>query len=128
MKLQDLRTKSTHKKYALRTLLQGQSGAVSAIAAHPLGTHVACGGELSYALWVCQVNYFNKGEEGTHIWHLPTSRLIDSPTGAGARGVTTAIVWIIRPDDTDDALAFGTDDGYMVIWKRSKKEDEVTFN
>ncbi|THU90380.1 hypothetical protein K435DRAFT_621841, partial [Dendrothele bispora CBS 962.96] len=45
---------------------------------------------------------------------------------AGDRGVTTALAWMIRPDDADDGLAFGTDDGYLCIWRRSRKEHEFT--
>ena len=36
---------STNGKYVLRSLLIGQVGAVSCIAAHPLGTHIASGGK-----------------------------------------------------------------------------------
>ncbi|KAE9389936.1 hypothetical protein BT96DRAFT_834185, partial [Gymnopus androsaceus JB14] len=35
------------------------------------------------------------------------------------RGTTTAIVWLTRPDDTEDGLAYGTEDGYLCIWKRA---------
>ncbi|KAE9387377.1 hypothetical protein BT96DRAFT_799932, partial [Gymnopus androsaceus JB14] len=43
---------------------------------------------------------------------------------AADRGVTTAIVWLTRPDDTDDGLAFGTEHGYFCIWRRSRREEE----
>jgi hypothetical protein len=36
---------SENGKFALRGLLQGHRGAVAAVAAHPLGTYVASGGE-----------------------------------------------------------------------------------
>lgn len=76
----------------------------------------------------CSSAKFHKSTagDGTRIWHLPSSTLLCSPTGSGERGLTTAIAWIIRPDDTDDGLAFGTEDGYLCIWKRSRKEDEVS--
>ncbi|THU82482.1 hypothetical protein K435DRAFT_574295, partial [Dendrothele bispora CBS 962.96] len=45
---------------------------------------------------------------------------------AGDRGTTTAIAWIIRPDDADDGLAYGTEDGYLSIWKRHRKEDNFS--
>ena len=51
-----------------------------------------------------------------------------TPTNASLRGVTTAMVWITRPDDADDGLAFGTDDGYLCIWKKSQNETEVGFS
>ncbi|KAK7446672.1 hypothetical protein VKT23_014367 [Stygiomarasmius scandens] len=100
---------SEQGRYMLQTFLHGHSGPVACVSAHPLGTHVACG-----------------GHNGTMIWHLLTRRLLDSPTGAGDRGTTTAISWITRPDDTDDGLAYGTEDGYLCIWKRCRGEDNFT--
>ncbi|KAL0063175.1 hypothetical protein AAF712_009969 [Marasmius tenuissimus] len=100
---------SANGRYVLRSLLPGQTGAVTCIAAHPLGTHIACG-----------------GQDGTRIWDLQAEKLLRSPAGAGDRGVTTAVAWMIRPDDTEDGLAFGTDDGYLVIWRRSRADDEFT--
>ncbi|KAF5332313.1 hypothetical protein D9758_016104 [Tetrapyrgos nigripes] len=99
--------KSTKGKYTLHALLDGHYGEVACIAAHPLGSHVASG-----------------GRDGTHIWNLQEKKLLGSPAGAGDRGVTTALAWMIRPDDTDDGLAFGTDDGYLSIWRRSRKEQD----
>jgi hypothetical protein len=122
MKLQH---KSKRNKYILRALLQGQTGPVTCVAAHPLGAYVACGGEHFCLEVSFNVENLSEGEEGTKIWHLPSSKLLDSPTGAGERGITTAIIWITRPDDTDDGLAYGTEDGYLCIWKRSRNENEV---
>lgn len=121
MKLQEFRT-SKQNKYALRTLLQGHVGAVACLAAHPLGTHVACGGDFSYLSSICNTEQINIGEDGTKIWNLPSSRLLSSPSGAGERGITTAIVWITRPDDADEGVAYGTEDGYVCIWKKSRNE------
>ena len=45
MKTQGFPVTSKQKKYVLRTLLPGQRGAVACLAAHPMGTHIACGGE-----------------------------------------------------------------------------------
>ncbi|KAK7030920.1 hypothetical protein VNI00_013866 [Paramarasmius palmivorus] len=98
---------SEYSKYKLRASLRGQVGPVACIAAHPLGTYVACG-----------------GQDGTNIWHLQSASQMHSPTGAGERGVTTAMVWITRADDPDDGLAFGTEGGYLCIWKRAKGEGE----
>ncbi|KAE9394171.1 hypothetical protein BT96DRAFT_998718 [Gymnopus androsaceus JB14] len=89
MKLTPLQLTSEQKKYALRTLLEGQDGAVACVAAHPLGMHIATG-----------------GDDGTRIWHLASSTLLSFLIGAGEHGTTTAIAWIIRPDDTDNSLAF----------------------
>ncbi|KAF5351481.1 hypothetical protein D9757_012881 [Collybiopsis confluens] len=75
---------SEHHRYALRGLLKGQHGAVSCVATHPLGTFVASGGEA-----------------GTKVWHLPSAKAIPGPTGASDRGITTAIVWLMRPDDEE---------------------------
>ncbi|KAF5336660.1 hypothetical protein D9758_016746 [Tetrapyrgos nigripes] len=84
--------KSKNRKYKLRAFLAGHQGAVACMAAHPLGSHVASG-----------------GQEGTLVWKLQDKKLLGSPTGAGDQGVTTALAWMIRPDDTDDGLAFGTE-------------------
>ncbi|KAF5342868.1 hypothetical protein D9758_016103 [Tetrapyrgos nigripes] len=100
--------KSKNGKYKLRALLAGHQGAVACVTAHPLGSHVA-----------------SRGREGTLVWKLQDKKLLGSPTGAGDRGVTTALAWMIRPDDTDDGLAFGTDGGYLCIWCRSQKEQEI---
>ena len=116
---------SVYGRYTLRGFLEGQRGAVACIAAHPLGTYVACGGGLFSHLKICQSNKFSTGEEGTKIWHLPTANLIKSPAGATDRGITTAIVWLTRPDDTEDGLAYGTEDGYLCIWRRNRNENEV---
>ncbi|KAF9258451.1 hypothetical protein L218DRAFT_877158 [Marasmius fiardii PR-910] len=43
-----------------------------------------------------------------------------SPAGAGDRGATVALAWITCPDDADDGLAYGTAQGYLCIWKRTK--------
>ncbi|KAE9386615.1 hypothetical protein BT96DRAFT_803009, partial [Gymnopus androsaceus JB14] len=42
----------------------------------------------------------------------------------GDRGFTTALVWMTRPDDTEDGLAYGTDEGHLCIWKRDKAESK----
>ncbi|KAF5381857.1 hypothetical protein D9757_008344 [Collybiopsis confluens] len=100
---------STRGTYALRRLLMGHWGAVTCIALHPLGTYTACGGDL-----------------GTRVWHLPTGTHLSAPTNAADRGATTAIVWLTRRDDDEDALAFGTEHGYLCIWKRSREENRLT--
>ncbi|KAJ4477397.1 hypothetical protein J3R30DRAFT_3291224, partial [Lentinula aciculospora] len=44
----------------------------------------------------------------------------------GECGMTTAIVWLTKPDDVEDGLAYGTEDGYLAIWKRNCNEDKFT--
>ncbi|KAJ3816924.1 hypothetical protein F5880DRAFT_1493715, partial [Lentinula raphanica] len=39
---------------------------------------------------------------------------------AADRGITTAIVWLTRPDNEDEGLAFGTEHGYLCVWQRNK--------
>ncbi|KAJ4465792.1 hypothetical protein C8J55DRAFT_406554, partial [Lentinula edodes] len=41
----------------------------------------------------------------------------------GDRGATTALAWITRTDDSDDGLAFGTENGYLCVWKKSLNEE-----
>ncbi|KAE9405453.1 hypothetical protein BT96DRAFT_791368, partial [Gymnopus androsaceus JB14] len=38
---------------------------------------------------------------------------------ASNQGYTTAIVWITKPNDAEEGIAFGTEDGYLCIWKRN---------
>ncbi|KAJ3836517.1 hypothetical protein F5878DRAFT_541232, partial [Lentinula raphanica] len=38
---------------------------------------------------------------------------------AADRGITTAIVWLTKPDNEDEGLAFGTEHGYLCIWQRN---------
>ncbi|KAJ3736779.1 hypothetical protein DFJ43DRAFT_989171, partial [Lentinula guzmanii] len=45
---------------------------------------------------------------------------------SGERGMTTAIVWLTKPDDVEDGLAYGTEDRYLAIWKRNRNEDKFT--
>jgi hypothetical protein len=66
------------------------------------------------------------GKQGTLIWNLETHELLVSPTRAANRGATLAIVWITRPDDPDEGVAFGTAQGYLCIWKRTKGEKSVS--
>ncbi|KAK7029035.1 hypothetical protein VNI00_014745 [Paramarasmius palmivorus] len=61
-------------------------------------------------------------EEGTNVWHLATGNRMNTPVGPGERGVTTAMAWITKPDDADDGLAFGTEGGYLCVWKKAKGE------
>ena len=49
-----------------------------------------------------------------------------SPTGASNRGVTTAIVWLTRADDEEEGLAYGTEHGYLAVWRRNKEGDRVS--
>ncbi|KAJ3990865.1 hypothetical protein F5050DRAFT_1716549 [Lentinula boryana] len=67
---------------------------VACVSAHPLGTFVASGGEA-----------------GTKVWHLPSTKAIPGPVGALDRGITTAIVWLTRPNDEEEGLAYGTEHG-----------------
>ncbi|KAF8831959.1 hypothetical protein HHX47_DHR1001085 [Lentinula edodes] len=101
-------SQSTEKKYVLHASLSGSRGAVACLSAHPLGTYVASGGDF-----------------GTNIWHLPTLQLIRVPAGPGDRGATTALAWITRTDDSDDGLAFGTENGYLCVWKKSLNEELI---
>lgn len=65
------------------------------------------------------IDILSEGETGTNIWHLPRAELLTSPVNATDRGATTAIVWLTRPDDTEDGLAYGMEDGYLCVWKRA---------
>ncbi|KAK7024238.1 hypothetical protein VNI00_016455 [Paramarasmius palmivorus] len=97
-------TTSDRKLYTRDHLLLGHKGPAACLALHPDGTFVACG-----------------GHEGTSIWHVPASpRAIETPAPAGNRGMTTAAIWMTKRDNMDDGLAFGTEDGYLVVWRRER--------
>ncbi|KAG7093913.1 hypothetical protein E1B28_007549 [Marasmius oreades] len=102
----DMPTISKNRNFKLRALLQGHTGSVACLAAHPLGTLLASG-----------------GEKGTQIWDLRNGEQLNSPTNGAERGATLAITFITRTDDTDDGLAFGTDDGWLSIWRRRGNND-----
>ncbi|KIK52023.1 hypothetical protein GYMLUDRAFT_144469, partial [Collybiopsis luxurians FD-317 M1] len=42
---------------------------------------------------------------------------------AADRGITTAIVWLTKPNDNDDSLVYGTEHSFLCIWRRNKKEE-----
>ncbi|KAE9383924.1 hypothetical protein BT96DRAFT_1027034 [Gymnopus androsaceus JB14] len=58
------------------------------------------------------------GADGVRIWSLQTNGQLKGPTGAGTRGATTALTWISRTDDPDEALFYGTQSGALVCWKQ----------
>ncbi|KAJ3709437.1 hypothetical protein C8R42DRAFT_649379 [Lentinula raphanica] len=89
---------SEQHKYSLRGVLRGHYGAVACIAAHPLGFYLASGGEA-----------------GTKIWQVSNAKPLSCPTGVSDRGITTAIVWLTRPDNEDEGLAYGTEHGFLCI-------------
>ncbi|KAE9385590.1 hypothetical protein BT96DRAFT_949731 [Gymnopus androsaceus JB14] len=78
---------------------------------------------MAYSLFHLRLIELHLGEDGTRLWDLQTSKLLSSPIGSSHRGTTTAIAWIVRPDNTEEALAFGTNDGFLCIWKRAKEEN-----
>ncbi|KAJ3933558.1 MAG: hypothetical protein NXY57DRAFT_867971, partial [Lentinula lateritia] len=41
----------------------------------------------------------------------------------GDRGATTALAWITRTNDSDEGLAFGTENGYLCVWKQSPNKE-----
>ncbi|KAE9397090.1 hypothetical protein BT96DRAFT_795987, partial [Gymnopus androsaceus JB14] len=45
---------------------------------------------------------------------------------ASDRGVTTAIVWLTRADDEEEGLAYGTEHGYLAVWRKNKEGDGFT--
>ncbi|KIK53084.1 hypothetical protein GYMLUDRAFT_102698, partial [Collybiopsis luxurians FD-317 M1] len=42
---------------------------------------------------------------------------------AADRGITTAIVWLTKPDNNDNGLAYRTEHSFLCIWRRNKKEE-----
>ena len=42
------------------------------------------------------------------------------PGGAGKRGTTTALTWVRRDDEVEDGVVYGTQGGYLVVWKENR--------
>ncbi|EEB95887.1 hypothetical protein MPER_05074, partial [Moniliophthora perniciosa FA553] len=43
---------------------------------------------------------------------------------AGERGMTTALSWISKADTADDCLVYGTQDGYLCIWRCAAGDED----
>jgi len=54
------------------------------------------------------------------------AKSVPGPMGASDRGVTTAIVWLTRADDEEEGLAYGTEHGYLAVWRKNKEGDGVS--
>ena len=52
---------------------------------------------------------------------------ISIPGGSGQFGATTALTWIWLPDVVHEILAYGTQAGYLVVWKEIRGEKNVRF-
>ena len=51
---------------------------------------------------------------------------ITIPGRSGQRGATTALAsWIRRDNEVEDGLAYGTQAGYLVVWKERVKRRYV---
>ncbi|KAK6988825.1 quinon protein alcohol dehydrogenase-like superfamily, partial [Favolaschia claudopus] len=46
------------------------------------------------------------GIDGTRVWDLKTSKLLESPAGAGGRGATTCLLWIRRENESRELLFY----------------------
>ncbi|KAG6849546.1 hypothetical protein H0H93_007561 [Arthromyces matolae] len=98
------KTKSNESKaYTFQGELKGHNGPILCITASVNG--LVAGG----------------GADGVKIWDIGEEKdgqvPIKVPVGAGIRGATTAMTWVIRDDEPDDGLVFGTQCGYLVCWK-----------
>jgi hypothetical protein len=84
--------------------------------------------EVGNAFLLDKINLTRRtGNHGTTIWHVPSGRYpIETPTFAGNRGMTTAVTWMTKRDNTDEGLAFGTEDGHLVVWKRDNTANNVS--
>ncbi len=52
---------------------------------------------------------------------------ISIPAGVGERGATTTLIWLRRADDPVETLMYGTQNGYVVLWKQSGYQSQVNF-
>ncbi|KAJ3915119.1 hypothetical protein F5877DRAFT_70146 [Lentinula edodes] len=102
--------RTQRNEFALHHKLIGHGGAVLCMSPTDDGSLLASG-----------------GTDGTRIWNLRTKRALPSPVGAGSRGATTALKWVCRIDDPEDALFYGTQRGQLVCWKQKGQEFEERY-
>ncbi|KAK7472160.1 hypothetical protein VKT23_000282 [Stygiomarasmius scandens] len=73
------------------------------------------------------VNVF-RGTDGVRIWDLNSFHehsVPHSPAGPGFRGAATALCWISMKDRPEELLAYGTQNGQLVVLRESLTESKL---
>lgn len=116
---------SQNRHYRLTRSLLGLTGPAWSIAVHPQGKYLAIGGESTARSFQIYSSPCVSSDR-VHLWELTTGKEIPIPGASGIQGAVTAMTWMIRPDNPDEALAFGTNGGYMSVWRRKEGTDAVS--
>ncbi|KAJ7478959.1 WD40-repeat-containing domain protein, partial [Mycena latifolia] len=90
-------------RYIQQGMLHGHHGSVNCLKATEDGKILASG-----------------GTDGVKLWDLTKLADLLRPNGAGIRGATSALLWIRREDEPGELLVYGTQMGYVVVWKQSE--------
>lgn len=53
--------------------------------------------------------------------------MLSRPNGAGNRGSISALAWIRREEDPGEVLVYGTQNGFVCVWKQ-RSPTSVSFN
>ena len=114
--------------FEVKNKLSGHKGPILCLAATEDGKLLASGGKIALVPVISDSTH--TGTDGVKIWDLQKKKQLNGPTGAGTRGATTALAWIARTDDPDEALFYGTQSGTLVCWKQKsagRVETEVSI-
>ncbi|KIK55397.1 hypothetical protein GYMLUDRAFT_248647 [Collybiopsis luxurians FD-317 M1] len=90
---------SKQNRYDLAGKLSGHVGAVLCLSVTEDGSLLASG-----------------GVDGLQIWDLRIRKQLGVLSGAGSWGATTAVTWVTRSNDPDNAVFFGTQSSSLVCW------------
>jgi WD40 repeat protein len=110
--------KSKTNKFSFYGFCAGHLGPVECLAVVEDGSLLASGGKSSILRCPITAITSTAGADGTRVWNLDTTRELQRPGGAGSRGATSCVLWVRRRDEPD-IVFYGTQNGYLVAWKRT---------
>ncbi|KAJ7120068.1 WD40-repeat-containing domain protein [Mycena epipterygia] len=88
-------------RYVLRGSLAGHYGGIKCLAVTEDGKVLASG-----------------GSDGVRLWNVASLSRLNRPNGAGNRGTVSALTWIRREEDPGEVLVYGTQCGFVCVWKQ----------
>ncbi|KAJ7122127.1 hypothetical protein C8R44DRAFT_735845 [Mycena epipterygia] len=97
-------------RYVLRGSLAGHYGGIECLAVTEDGKVLASG-----------------GSDGVRLWNVASLSRLNRPNGAGNRGTVSALTWIRREEDPGEVLVYGTQCGFVCVWKQ-RSPTSVSFN
>lgn len=109
-------------RYTLQGTLGGHRGAVLCLRVTDDGKLASGGMHMILYIFLKKNIDSAVGMDGVKLYTLPTMKSIERPTGAGHRGATTVLTWIRREDEPNDALIYGTQNGFLICWRQSSSK------